>query len=182
MRVLIACEFSGIVRDAFLARGHDAWSCDIIPTERKGPHIMNDVRNVLDWGWDIMIAHPPCTYLSYAGQRWFKTQADRMIKARAAMDFFLTLWNAPIPRIAIENPRGYPLKWFRQSDQVVQPYYFGDPMTKETHLWLKGLPPLLYSLICVEKFVNWTEFGHRSPKQRSRTFPGIAQAMAEQWR
>jgi len=127
-----------------------------------------------------MIAHPPCTYLSYAGARWF-TQPGRMEKARQAADFVEALWNAPIARIAIENPRGLLLKWWRCSDQVIQPYFFGDPATKETHLWLKNLPPLLYTCIHSDPFVNWTEFGHRSAKERSKTFPGIAQAMATQW-
>lgn len=180
MRVLIACEQSGIVRNAFRAAGHDAWSCDIVPTDLPGQHIIQDVRNVLDHGWDMMIAHPPCTYLSYAGARWF-SQPGRMDKARDAARFVQTLWAAPIPLIAIENPHGLLSKWWRLSDQVIQPWQFGDPMTKQTHLWLKGLPPLLHTLICTDPFINWTEYGHRSAKARSKTFPGIAAAMAQQW-
>jgi len=181
MRVLIACEMSGVVRDAFIALGHDAWSCDIIPSERRGPHIVNDVRNVLDWNWDLMICHPPCTYLSYAGARWFKVPG-RMDKAQEAYKFAMTLWNAPIPLIAMENPRGLLWKWFRKPDEIVHPYHFGDPMTKATCLWLKGLP-LMASLICVDPFVNWTKKGPHAHngKSRSRTFPGIAAAMASQW-
>ena len=181
MRVLVACEFSGIVRDAFAARGHDAWSCDILPTERPGNHYQCDVMEVLDMDWDLMIAHPPCTYLSYAGMRWFKTQPDRMGKVEAAFEFVKQLAQAPIHRIAIENPKGFLSKWYRKPDQIIQPWQFGEPYTKKTMLWLKGLPPLLYSCIEVERFVNWTELGHRSAKDRSRTFPGIAAAMAQQW-
>lgn len=182
MKILIACEFSGIVRDAFLAKGHDAWSCDLIPTERPGPHIINDVRNVLCDGWDMMIAHPPCTYLSYAGNRWLK-QPGRLVKAQEAMQFIRSLWDAPIPMIAIENPRGYTWKWWKTPDQIIEPYHFGDPMTKATCLWLKGLPPLMASLICSDPFVNWSKKGRHghNGKSRSRTFPGIARAMADQW-
>lgn len=183
MRVLVACEFSGIVREAFRSQGHDAWSCDIIPTEIRGPHIVNDVRNVLDWDWDLMIAHPPCTFLSYAGLRWFKVQPDRMTKAEQAFDFFMQLVSAPIPHIAIENPKGYPRKWYREPDQIIHPYQFGDPVTKATCLWLKDLPPLMYSLTCDDPFVNWSKKGKHghNGKSRSRTFPGIAAAMAHQW-
>jgi len=181
MKILVACEFSGAVRDAFRAKGHDAWSCDIVPTEQRGPHIVNDVRNVLDDGWDMMIAFPPCTYLSYAGARWFK-QPGRMDKARQAMDFFLTLWNAPIPMIALENPRGLTWKWFRRPDQIVHPYHFGHPQTKATGLWLRQLPPLMYTLIHADPFVNYTKYkGGHNGKSRSRTYPGVAAAMAQQW-
>ncbi len=181
-RLLVACEFSGIVRDAFIAKGWDAWSCDLIPTERPGPHILNDVRNVLCDGWDMMIAHPPCTYLSYAGNRWLK-QPGRLTKAQEAMQFIRLLWDAPISMIAIENPRGYTWQWWKPPDQIIEPYHFGDPMTKATCLWLKQLPPLMASLICSDPFVNWSKKGKHghNGKSRSRTFPGIARAMADQW-
>lgn len=180
MKILAACECSGIVRESFRELGHDAWSCDVVASDLPGQHIQADVLTVLGDGWDMMIAHPPCTFLSYAGARWFN-QPGRMDKAREAANFVLELWNAPIPRIAIENPRGLLSKWWRYSDQVIQPYYFGEPATKETHLWLKNIPPLLYTYIHSDPFINWTEFGHRSAKERSKTFVGIAKAMAWQW-
>jgi site-specific DNA-cytosine methylase len=181
MRVLVACEFSGIVREAFAARGHDAWSCDLLPSELPGQHYQCDVREVLGLGWDLMVAHPPCTYLSYAGLRWFKVQPGRMDRAEQARDFVMLLASAPIEKIAIENPKGFLNKWYRRPDQIIQPYQFGEPFTKLTCLWLKNLPPLLYTCIELDRMVNWTEFGHRSAKERSRTFPGIAAAMAAQW-
>lgn len=183
MKVLVACEFSGIVRDAFKERGHDAWSCDIIPTERPGQHIVNDVRNVLDAGWDLMIAHPPCTYTSIAGMRWFKVDPDRMRKARQGYEFFMQLVNADIPMISVENTRGLLWQWYKKPDQRIHPYHFGDPYTKEISLWLKGLPPLMASLIISDPFVNWTKKGKMSHngKTRSKTFPGFAAAMAAQW-
>jgi site-specific DNA-cytosine methylase len=181
VRVLVACEFSGVVRDAFSARGHDAWSCDLLPSERPGPHYQRDVLEVIGLGWDLMIAHPPCTYLSYAGLRWFKTDPSRMEKAREAFRFFVALRNAPIPKIAIENPKGFLNKWYGKPSQIIQPWQFGEPYTKATCLFLKNLPPLLYTNIYTDRFVNWTEFGHRSAKDRSRTFFGIADAMAQQW-
>lgn len=182
MRVLVACEFSGIVRDAFIAKGHDAWSCDVIPTERRGPHIVNDVRNVLDWNWDMMIAHPPCTHLSYAGLRWFKSQPDRMKKAQQDFDFFMQMINAPIPMIAVENTRGFTWKWYKKPDQIIHPCEFGHDVTKATCLWLRQLPPLMATLINPEPFVNWTKYkGSHNGHDRSRTFSGIAAAMAQQW-
>lgn len=182
MRVLVACEFSGIVREAFRSRGHDAVSCDLLPTEIPGPHIVNDVRNVLDDGWDMMIAHPPCTHLSYAGLRWFKSQPDRMQKAKDDFAFFMTLWNSKIPVVAIENTRGYVWQWFRHPDQVIHPCHFGHNVTKATCLWLRQLPPLIATLIDPQPFVNWTKYkGSHNGHDRSRTFPGIAAAMAQQW-
>lgn len=193
MKVLIACEFTGRVREAFAALGHDAWSCDFRPSELPGNHIQGDVLEVLNDGWDLMIAHPPCEKMSYAGLRWFKVQPNRMEEAKAGFEFFMKMVNAPVPKIAVENPRGFPLKWYRQSDQMIHPYYFGDPMTKETHLWLKNLPPLWYArqpdlfgnpqTVCNEYFVNWTKKGKHghNGKSRSKTFPGIAKAMAAQW-
>lgn len=181
MRILIACEYSGTVRDAFIARGHDAWSCDILPTQRLGPHIINDVRNVLDWEWDMMIAFPPCTYLSRAGARYWKIP-ERQAKAELALDFFRLLLEAPIDRIAVENPIGMTWKHIRTPDQIIQPFHFGDPVTKATCLWLKNLPPLMATLICIDPFVNWVTFGsHKHGHERSRTFQGIADAMATQW-
>ncbi len=184
MHILIACEESAVVRSAFTAAGHDAWSCDLLPSQKTGNHIRANVLSILDYGWDMMIAFPPCTYLSYAGSRWWKRgetyDEGRIAKMLDAVLFFQALLNAPIPRIAVENPRGVYLK-FEQSTQVIQPCYFGDPMTKETHLWLRGVAPLIASHFITNPFINWTENGHRSAKQRSKTFPGIAAAMAAQW-
>lgn len=180
MKVLIACEFSGTVRDAFIAAGHDAWSCDILPTERRGPHIINDVRNVLDAGWDLMIAHPPCTHLAISGARWFNDKRDLQAQA---LDFVRTLMDAPVPRIAIENPVSIISSRIRKPDQVIHPWQFGHEENKTTCLWLKRLPPLVYDGYKAErKDTVW-----RLPpsvnrwKERSRTFEGIARAMAQQW-
>lgn len=188
MRVLVACEFSGVVRDAFIARGHDAISCDLEPGERPGPHYQGDVRDILANGWDMMIAFPPCTYLSCAGARWLKVPGrDSLI--RGAFSFVMELWNAPIPRIAIENPRGLLNTMWRPPDQVIEPFYFGDPYKKRTCLWLKNLPPLMATVV-VPQWKYWIDGGRlreglrglkRDPKDRSRMFPGIAAAMAEQW-
>lgn len=194
MRVLIACEFSGVVRDAFLARGHDAWSCDLLPTEAPGPHIQGDVLSVLGDGWDLMIAHPPCTYLTVAGNKWmghpkFPTRAD---DRKAAIRFFMALCDAAIPRVAIENPIGIMSTHFRKPDCVIQPWMFGHGETKATCLWLRGLPPLIPTHMRDDLFAAHEPDGreqrlHRLPpsatrwKERSRTFLGIAAAMAEQW-
>lgn len=182
MRVLIACEFSGVVREAFRALGHDAWSCDLLPTEIPGQHIINDVRNVLDWDWDLVVAHPPCTYSSYAGNRWLN-QPGRREKMFQSFELFEAIWNAPVKHIAIENPRGYVCKYWRQPNDLIEPYYFGDPMTKATCLWLKNLPPLMATNIIIDPFINWTKYGSNghNGKGRSRTFPGVAKAMAMQW-
>jgi hypothetical protein len=193
MKVLIACEFSGIVRDAFAAKGHDAWSCDLLPSERNGQHIQGNVLEILDQGWDLMIAHPPCTYLSRAGARWWKS-AERQELAKRAHAFVLSLWNAPIQRIAIENPIGQLDKKWRVADQKVEPHQFGDPYSKATCLWLKGLPLLMDTLQC-NKYEPWVACNRSARKRQglpilgkvnggkeaSRTFPGIAQAMADQW-
>lgn len=146
MRVIVACEFSGIVRDAFIARGHDAWSCDLLPTEREGPHFQEDIFEVLadSWMvWDLMIAHPPCTHLTRAGDRWYATSALR----NGAADFVQALAAQPIPRIAIENPRGALNRLWRRPDQVIQPWMFGAGETKATCLWLKNLPPLMATAV-----------------------------------
>ncbi len=206
MKVLVACEFSGIVRDAFAARGHDAWSCDLLPTERPGNHVQGDVRMLLDYGFDLMIAHPPCTALSYVGTRHWN-RPGRKEQREDALEFFVGLADAPIPRIAIENPLGYACQAYRSPDQTIHPYYFGERVQKRTCLWLKNLPPLLYRLednlfgsrtatdkpepmyFCngpksKGKAIHWVE-GIRGVKnrshERSRFFPSVAEAMAEQW-
>lgn len=178
-RVLVACEYSGVVRNAFAAFGCDAWSCDILDTEQPGNHIKGDVLNVINDGWDIMIAHPPCTYLARSGARW--KSPEREIKTIDAFLFVKALWNAPIPRVAIENPVGRLNKLWRYPDQTVQPFYFGDPFMKTTNLWLRGLPPLIATNMCASYLVNWTERMHKSGKERSKTFEGFARAMAQQW-
>lgn len=193
MRVLIACEFSGTVRDAFAELGHDAWSCDMLPTEKPGHHLQGDVLALLGNGWDLMVAHPPCTYLSRAGARWWKAPGRDELAAQAA-DFVLALWNAPIERIAIENPRGQLNQRWRYPDQTVQPYQFGDPYSKATCLWLKNLPPLVDTVTCAiyEPWVACNRSARKRAglpilgktsggKEASRTFPGIAAAMAQQW-
>ena len=145
MRVLVACEYSGIVREAFKARGWDAWSCDILPTEIFGNHYQGDVFDIIDDGWNLMIAFPPCTYLTYSGMRnWYDD--GRAMKRIKAAEFFMSLYDYSIPYIAVENPQGIMNKIFRQPDQVVHPYYFGDPEMKRTCLWLKNLPALKYRL------------------------------------
>lgn len=180
MKILVACEYSATVRNAIAQYGHDVWSCDVLPSDDPHKHIQCDVLDVLEYGWDMMIAHPPCTYLSYAGNRW-KNQPGRSEKIEEAMEFFMRLVAAPIDKIAIENPRGLPIHRYRRSDQIIQPWMFGDGATKETHLWLKNLPILLYSQIHINPVKNWTEKSRRSAKERSKTFPGIARAMALQW-
>lgn len=142
MRVLIACEFSGTVREAFAARGHDAWSCDLLPTERPGQHYQGDVLKHLNGGWDLMIAHPPCTYLSVSGLHWNKKRPERVLKTEAALAFVQALLNAPIPRIALENPVSCISTRIRKPDQVIQPWMFGEDASKATCFWLKGIKPL----------------------------------------
>lgn len=180
MRVLVACEFSGVVRDAFKAMGHDAWSCDLLPTEVPGQHIQGDVLAALSDGWDLMIAHPPCTHLAVSGARWFKDKREDQEKA---VSFFMALVNAPIPRIAVENPISIMSSRYRKPDQIIQPWQFGHGETKATCLWLKNLPPLNPTNIVPGREARI----HRMPpgpdrwKERSRTFAGIADAMASQW-
>src|SRR5688572_912836 len=142
MRVLVACEFSGVVRNAFLAQGHDAMSCDILPTEKLGPHYRGNVLDILDESWDLMIAHPPCTYLSVSGLHWNKKDPSRADKTEEALEFVRTLLSAPIPRIALENPVSCISTRIRKPDQIIQPYEFGHDASKKTCLWLKGLPKL----------------------------------------
>lgn len=182
MRVLVACEYSGVVRNAFIRAGHEAMSCDLLPTDSPGPHYQGDVRDVLDYPWDLMIAHPPCTHLSVSGARHFG--AKRMDgRQQSAVSFFMTLANSDIPRVAIENPVCIMSSLWRKPDQVIQPWQFGHGETKATCLWLKGLSPLVPTDI-VKGRENRI---HRMPpsedrwKLRSETYAGIAQAMADQW-
>jgi site-specific DNA-cytosine methylase len=190
MRVLVACEISGVVRDAFIRHGHDAMSCDLLPSERPGPHYQGDVRDVLDQHWDLMVAHPPCTDLAVSGARYF---AEKIADGRQgrALDFVRLLMNAPIERIAIENPVSVISSHIRKPDQIVQPYWFGHPESKTTCLWLKNLPKLLPTSVCEKVGSHWqnqTPGGQNklapSPDRwriRSRTYEGIAEAMATQW-
>jgi len=181
MRVLVACEYSGIVRDAFRARGHDAWSCDLLPTERPGPHYQEDVREVIaDMQWDLMIAHPPCTHLAVSGARWWK---DKLFEQGEALDFVRFLMAAPIPRIAIENPISKISTAIRKPDQIIQPWQFGHGETKATCLWLKGLPKLVPTDIVDgrEARIHMMSPSKDRWKERSRTYQGIADAMAAQW-
>ena len=180
MKVLVACEFSGVVREAFSERGHDVWSCDLLDTEIPGQHYKGDVLDILENGWDLMIAHPPCTYLAVSGARWWKR---RQAEQADAIRFVMMLANAPISKIAIENPIGKLSTAWRKPDQIIQPWQFGHGETKATCLWLKGLPKLQPTRIVDGR----EERIHREPpsperwKNRSRTFTGIAAAMAEQW-
>lgn len=180
MKVLVACEYSGVVRDAFLANGHDAMSCDLLPTERPGPHYQGDVRDIINDGWDLMIAHPPCTHLAVSGARWFK---DKQQEQADALAFVRLLLDAPIDHIALENPVSIISSRIRKADQYIQPWQFGHGETKKTGLWLKNLP-----LLTPTDIVDGREARiHRMPpgpnrwKERSRTFIGIGRAMADQW-
>lgn len=182
MRVLVACEFSGVVRDAFARHGHDAWSCDLLPTESAGQHLQADVREVLNLGWDLMVAHPPCTHLSVSGARHF--EAKRLDgRQQSAVSFFMELARAPIPRIAIENPVCIMSSLWRKPDQVVQPWMFGHGETKATCLWLKGLPLLQPTNVVEgrEQRIWKLPPSEDRWKIRSATFPGLAEAMATQW-
>jgi site-specific DNA-cytosine methylase len=180
MKVLIACEFSGIVREAFNARGHDAWSCDLLPTEIFGNHIQGDVLEILGDGWDLMIAHPPCTHLASSGARWFKDKFEEQQKALVFVQFLMI---APINKIAIENPIGVISTRITKPSQIIQPWMFGHGETKATCLWLKNLPKLVPTDIVEgrEQRIWRLPPSENRWKERSRTFPGIAKAMAEQW-
>ncbi len=203
MKVLVACEFSGIVRDAFAKRGHDAWSCDLLPSEAGGNHYQTDARNILGgsyWQWDLMVAFPPCTHLSKAGGWCWKHKKQLQ---KEAFEFVKILADAPIYRICIENPVGWLNTHWCPPDQIIHPYYFGDPYLKETCLWLRNLPKLTYVLkddmfykaTAIEPIANWVkpgnkrkrrfnnipEGGRNNPHDRSRSFNGIAEAMAKQW-
>jgi hypothetical protein len=194
MRVLVACEFSGIVRDAFIARGHDAMSADLLPSERPGPHYQGDVLDVLDDGWDLAICHPPCTFMANSGAKhlYIGGRAEngpdpaRWESMREGAAFFRQLWDAPIPRIAIENPVmvGHAKRLIGvQQAQTIQPWMFSHGEVKATCLWLKGLPPLIPTDVVDGRTPR---VHHMSPgpdrwRERSRTFQGIADAMADQW-
>lgn len=182
MRVLVGCEYSGAVRDAFLALGHDAMSCDLLPTDAPGPHYQGDIRDVLHYPWDLAVFHPPCTHLSVSGARHF--EAKRMDgRQQSAVSFFMMLARSDIPRIAIENPVCIMSSMWRKPDQVIQPWQFGHGETKATCLWLKGLPPLRPTCVVDGREARVHRMAP-SPdrwKERSRTYAGIAQAMAVQW-
>lgn len=181
MRVLVACEFSGRVRDAFLAAGHDAVSCDLLPSEAPGPHVQGDVRSLLRPGrWDLLIAHPPCTHLAVSGARWFR---DKQREQADALEFVMELLTAPVSRIGLENPVSVISSRIRKPDQVLQPWMHGHGEVKATCLWLDGLPPLRPSHVVDGR----AAVVHRMPpgpdrwKARSRTYYGVARAMAAQW-
>lgn len=185
MRVLIGCEMSGVIREAFKRQGHDAWSCDLQDTEIPGQHFKADILTVLDEDWDLFIGHPECKKLCFSGERWMKEKPGREEEREEAFQFFLKLYNAPIKRKAIENSHSIFLNKWKKPTQSVHPYHFGDPFKKLTCLWLQGLPPLIPT--------NILPIGHRYPaawlekpgkdqsKNRARTYPGIAEAMAIQW-
>ena len=199
MRILVACEYSGTVRDAFAAKGHDAWSCDILPTDVPGNHYQGDVKDILHEGWDMVISHPPCTYLTVSGNRWYKDQYKDKFPTRQqdrenAIDFFMMFANANIEKIAIENPIGIMSSKYRKPNQVIQPWMFGHKQNKATCLWLKNLPNLVPTNIVGPMPKNatgdekkkWNAIHLLTPspdrwKLRSKTFDGIAAAMADQW-
>lgn len=199
MKVLVACEFSGIVRDAFIERGHDAMSCDLLPSERPGPHYRGPVEDILyDGQWDLMVAHPPCTYLSKAGARWMHpaggVSVERLALAKDARTLFLALLAAPIERVAVENPTPLKIVDLPEPTQAIQPYQFGHPYSKRTLLWLRGLPPLKPTSFVTEhrpylpsntggrkRGQQWSRGVAKTAQESSRTFAGIAAAMAEQW-
>lgn len=195
MRVLVACEYSGTVRDAFLAAGHDALSCDLLPTDAEGPHYQGDVRDIINDGWDLMVAHPPCTYLCSSGLHWNKRVPSRAEQTEEALAFVQFLLDAPVPRIALENPIGCIGTRIRKADQTIQPWQFGHDASKATCLWLKNLPLLVPTTMVEPRIVdgkkrwaNQTDSGqNRLPpsadrwKIRSETYTGIAEAMTAQW-
>jgi len=195
MRVLVACEFSGVVRDAFIKAGHTALSCDLMPSDKPGPHYQGDVMDIIGGGWDLMIAHPPCTHLAVSGARHFaQKRADG--RQQQGIDFFMALARADIPRYAIENPIGIMSNIWRKPDQIIQPWEYGHSVTKSTCLWLKGLPTLKPTNI-VDKGKVWVAKSGKKmsqwyydssclkprerEKMRNTTFQGIADAMAQQW-
>jgi hypothetical protein len=217
VKVLIACEYSGRVRDAFIKLGHDAISCDLLPTESPGPHYQGSVLDIINWshlrrfdfedghgshsswfpvgtegnalGFDLMIAHPPCTYLAVSGLHWNKRNPERAIETEKALEFVKTLMNVAIPSICIENPVSCISTRIRKPDQIIQPWWFGEDASKKTCLWLKGLPLLTpTNIIKKDRYANQTASGQNnlgpSPdrwKIRSTTYQGIADAMANQW-
>lgn len=181
-RVLVACEYSGTVRDAFATRGWDSWSCDLLPSEKPGNHHQRDVREILDEGWDIMVAHPPCTHLAVSGARWFAAKRASG-EQQAALEFVRLLLDAPIQHIALENPVSIISSKIRKPDQVIQPWQHGHGETKATCLWLKNLPLLTPSNIVEGREQRIWKMPPSADrwKERSRTFSGIAEAMASQW-
>lgn len=195
MRVLVACESSGAVRDAFTARGHDAWSCDLLPSQTPGQHIQGNVLEVIHQGWDLMIAHPPCTYLSVSGMHWTRRGLRDQKLTDDALAFVRALMDAPIDRICIENPVSIISSQIRKPDQIIHPYQFGHDASKKTCLWLKGLPKLFHTQFVAPRVINgknrWanqTDSGQNrlGPSDdrwriRSQTYAGIAAAMAAQW-
>ena len=195
MRVLVACEYSGTVRDAFRARGHDAVSCDLLPSDAPGPHYQGPVQDIIDDGWDLMIAHPPCTYLSVSGMHWTTRGLRDPQLTENALAFVRMLMDAPVPRIAIENPVSVISTRIRKPDQIITPSQFGHDASKKTCLWLKGLPLLRPTEIVEPRIIggrkrwgNQTDSGqNKLPpskdrwKIRSATYAGIAAAMADQW-
>ena len=194
MRVLVACEYSGTVRDAFIKRGHDAMSCDLLPTDKPGPHYQGDVFDIINEGWDLLIAHPPCTYLTNSGVSWLHKDITRWPKLFEGAEFFRKLLEAPINKIAVENPimHKYAKSIIRvNQNQIIQPWMFGHPESKATCLWLKNLPLLVETNNVKEEFLKLPKkeaqrLHYASPgpdrwKIRSKTFQGIADAMAEQW-
>ena len=180
MNVLIACEYSGSVRDAFTREGHFAMSCDLLDTETPGLHYRGDVTQILGLGWDLMIAHPPCTHLAVSGSRWFK---DKVSEQAEALAFVRLLMDAPIPCIVIENPVSIISSKIRKPDQIIQPWQFGHGETKATCLWLKGLPKLTPTNVVDgrEARVHRMPPGPNRARERSRTYSGVAEAMAQQW-
>lgn len=195
MKVLVACEYSGAVRDAFIAKGHEALSCDLLPTDSPGPHYQGDVLDIINEGWDLMVAHPPCTYLSVSGMHWTTRGLRDPQLTEDALDFVRLLLNAPIDRIALENPVSVISSRIRKPDQIISPYMFGHDASKKTCLWLKNLPALTATMIIDPRIVdgkkrwgNQTDSGQNrlAPsadrwKIRSETYKGIAEAMASQW-
>jgi hypothetical protein len=192
VKVLVACEFSGIIREAFHKLGHDAWSCDFLPAEIPGNHLQCDVRKILSRHWDLIIAHPPCQRLSNAGNVWLN-KPGRLQDRERAMKFFMLFVHASAEKIAVENPKGYPERKYRPPDQIIHPFQFGHPYRKPTCLWLKNLPLLLPTNVVEVEPPYWDGTRNRSymdiigggsrsgERNRSRTFQGIANAMAQQW-
>jgi hypothetical protein len=198
VKVLIGCEFSGVVRDAFAARGHEAWSCDLLATEAPGNHYQGDMFDIINEGWDLGIFHPPCTYLCLSGLHWNNRVEGRKAKTEEAIEFVRRILDCSIPRIALENPVGCISTHIRKPNQIIQPWQFGDPYSKQTCLWLKGLAPLQHTNVLVPeayqengkspKWRNQTGTGQNKLgpsadrwKLRSVTYQGIADAMAAQW-
>jgi len=180
MNILIACELSGRVRDAFIKKGHNVISCDLLPTEQPGPHYQGDVRDIINNGFDLMIAHPPCTYLAVSGARWFK---NRQKEQKEALEFVNLILSASIQKIALENPISVISSKIRKPDQIIQPWMFGHGETKATCLWLKNLPKLQPTNVVSgrENRIHRMPPSKNRSKLRSTTYQGIADAMAEQW-